>query len=169
MSRRGLLKWISGTIAGALGVVLGIPAAIVLGHPVRRRTVFGADEPIDVASLSELPEGVPTRKTVRASKLRDAWAAFSNVTLGAVWLIRRGDKVEAFSSVCPHAGCAVDWDAQKSCFACPCHASVFGADGARQSGPAPRGMDQLECAVDNDQVRVTWLRFRQGVPEKEPA
>lgn len=169
MQRRGLLKLVTAAIAGALGVALAVPVAIVLGPRNSRRTVFGADEPIDVASLSELPEGVPTRKSVRASRLRDAWAAFSNVTLGAVWLIRRGDKVEAFSSVCPHAGCAVDWDAQKTCFACPCHASVFGADGERRSGPAPRGLDRLDCAVENDQVRVTWLRFRQGVREKEPA
>ena len=169
MQRRGLIKLVTAAIAGALGVAIAIPAAIVLGHPVRRRTVFGGDEPIDVATLSELPDGVPTRKTVRASTLRDAWAAFSNVTLGAVWLVRRGEKVEAFSTVCPHAGCAVDWDAQKSCFACPCHASVFGADGERKSGPAPRGLDRLDCAVEKDQVRVTWLRFRQGVPQKEPA
>jgi Rieske Fe-S protein len=95
--------------------------------------------------------------------------AFTDVTLGAVWLIRRGAEVQAFSTVCPHAGCAVDWDAHKREFACPCHASAFGPDGARVAGPAPRGMDQLDCSVSEDRVRVAWRRYRQGVPGKEPA
>jgi Rieske Fe-S protein len=169
MQRRGLLKLVTGAIAGALGVALGIPAAVVLGFSLRRPTVFGADHAVDVTSLGELPEGVPTRRTVRAPRLHDAWVAFTDVTLGAVWLIRRGDRVQAFSTVCPHAGCAVDWDAQKAEFACPCHASVFYPDGARRSGPTPRGLDELDCSVSADRVRVGWRRFRQGVPGKEPA
>jgi Rieske Fe-S protein len=169
MERRSILKLVSGAIAAGLGAVLGVPAAIVLGFPIRHRTIGGADAPVDVASLGELPEGVPARRAVRAPRLRDAWLAFTDVTLGAVWLIRSGSSVQAFSTVCPHAGCAVDWDAEQRCFACPCHSSVFDADGKRRSGPTPRGLDTLDCTVDGNRVRVNWRRFRQGVRDKEEA
>ena len=48
---------------------------------------------------------------------------------------------EALSGVCPHLGCAVGWEGKS--FLCPCHDSRFGVDGARQTGPAQRGLDPL--------------------------
>ena len=90
------------------------------------------------------------------------------VALGAAWLIRKGAEIKAFSTVCPHAGCSIDWDAQKSCFACPCHGSVFSPDGERTDGPSPRGMDTLDVDVKQGRILVAYQRFRQGVRGKEP-
>jgi Rieske Fe-S protein len=90
------------------------------------------------------------------------------VALGAVWLIRRGDQVEALSSTCPHAGCFVDWEPDKKRFACPCHGSVFDLDGKCTDGPSPRPMDALEAAVDKGSVVVKFQRFRQATRAKEP-
>ncbi len=168
MTRRGLLAWASSAIAAALGAAVALPAFAFFTFPARRRTVEGGDEPIDVGAIDALPDGKPVRVPVVAARLRDAWVALNGVTLGAVWLTRRGTEVAALSTVCPHAGCAVDWDPAAKNFACPCHDSVFAADGARLSGPAPRAMDRLDCAIDNGRVRVTWRRFRPGVPSKEP-
>src|SRR2546430_4287912 len=105
--RREVLEVIVGAIATVVGVAIAVPAAASLTFPTRKRTVFGADEPLDVARLDALPEGKPTRVTVKAPRRRDAWSAFSDVTLGGCWLVRQGDKVSALSTVCPHAGCAV--------------------------------------------------------------
>jgi len=165
--RRGVLKLLSGVLVGALGVVVAVPAVALFTFPTRRRTVASGDEPVDVGALDRIPEGQPVRLRVRAPRLRDAWNAFTGVTLGAAWVIRRGADVQAFSTVCPHAGCAVDWAPESRQFKCPCHASVFGPDGARVSGPAPRGLDPLPCTVDGGRVRVAWRRFRQGVPRRE--
>jgi Rieske Fe-S protein len=167
-ARRRFLEVVGGAIAAALGAAIALPATALLTFPTRRRTVHGGDDPIEVARLGQLPEGRPQRVTVRAARLRDAWNAFTDVTLGAAWLVRRGEKVQAFSTVCPHAGCAVDWEPEAGQFRCPCHASVFSPEGACVSGPAPRGLDPLACTVEDGRVLVVWRRFRQGVPDREP-
>lgn len=168
MTRRRVLEWLVGAMSGAIGLAIAVPAAAFLGFPARRRVASGGDEPLDVAALAQLPDGKPVRVTVTAPRRRDAWTAFSDVTLGACWLVRRGDDVCALSTVCPHAGCAVDFDAGRDAFVCPCHDSVFALDGARRSGPAPRAMDRLDTVVAGGRVRIAWRRFRTATAKKEP-
>jgi Rieske Fe-S protein len=157
---------VGGALMTALGAVLAVPAAIFYTAPSRMRQKD--DGLLDVMAFEQLPEGKPVRAAVVAPRRLDAWTAFTNVTLGAAWLIRKGQEVRAFSTVCPHAGCSVDWDAPKQCFACPCHGSVFAPDGARVDGPTPRGLDPLDVKVEEGRVRVAYRRFRQGVPDREP-
>lgn len=168
MTRRRVLEAIAGVVATVVGVVVAGPAAAFLTFPTRRRTVFGGDEPIEVARLDALPEGKPVRVTVKARKRRDAWTAFLDVTLGACWLVRRGERVSALSTICPHAGCAVDWDEAGGAFVCPCHDSRFSVDGIRQAGPSPRPLDALDVAITDGRVQVSWRRFRTATTRKEP-
>jgi menaquinol-cytochrome c reductase iron-sulfur subunit len=167
MKRRGALRWVGGLCMAALGAALAIPALAFVTFPTRRRTVSGGEEPVDLGPVDKLPEGEPVRMTVTVPRRRDAWTAFTGVTLGAVWLIRTGDAVRALSTVCPHAGCAVDWQKEQARFGCPCHDSAFRSDGERVSGPSPRPMDPLEVEVNDGRVRVTYRRYRQGVPGRE--
>jgi Rieske Fe-S protein len=168
MDRRRLLGTLVGVCAAVIGVALAVPAAAFLSFPTRRRTVYGGDEPIDVAAAAALPDGTPVRVTVSAPTRRDAWTAFADVPLGACWLTRRGGEVRALSTVCPHAGCAVDWDAERQLFACPCHDSTFGPNGEQRSGPAPRAMDALDVELRDGRVRVAFRRFRTATAAKEP-
>jgi Rieske Fe-S protein len=160
---------LSAALAGALGAALAIPAAAFLSFPARRHTVSGGEEPVDVGALDALPEGVPVRVQVRVPRRRDAWSLLRDVVLGGAWLLRRGGAVRAFSTVCPHAGCAVDWDREKSCFSCPCHDSRFDSDGRVTAGPSPRALDTLDVTVDKGRIALAWRRFRTGVGRKEPA
>jgi Rieske Fe-S protein len=168
MTRRKVLEWLTGALATAIAVAVGVPAAAMLAFPVRKRTVYGGDEPLDVGAVANLPEGTPVRVIVKAPVRRDAWTAFADVTLGGCWLVREGERVRAMSTVCPHAGCAIDWDAQKTTFYCPCHDSRFDKDGTRQSGPSPRPMDAFDVDVKEGRVRVAWRRFKTATPKKEP-
>ena len=45
-----------------------------------------------------------------------------------------------FSAKCTHLGCTVAWNAGDGVFACPCHGSKFGPDGAVVNGPAARAL-----------------------------
>ncbi|MFM2096743.1 MAG: hypothetical protein RIS70_3867 [Planctomycetota bacterium] len=49
----------------------------------------------------------------------------------------RGDASDfvAFSSICPHLGCQVNWELQNDRFFCPCHNGVFDRDGNATGGP----------------------------------
>lgn len=167
-TRRRVLEVIAGAIATVVGVAMAVPAAAFLTFPARKRTIFGADGPLDVGRLDALPEGKPVRVTVKAPTRRDAWTAFSDVTLGGCWLVRDGERVRALSTVCPHAGCAVDWDEGAAAFVCPCHDSRFALDGERTSGPSPRALDALDVDVKEGRVAVRWRRFKTATPKKEP-
>lgn len=49
---------------------------------------------------------------------------------------------KALSSVCPHLGCKVHWEAANGHFLCPCHQGIFDKSGAAVSGPpAKEGQD----------------------------
>ena len=168
MTRRRLLETLVGAVAAAIGVALAVPALAFLSYPARRRTVFGGDQPLDVAALGALPDGKPVRVTVTAPARRDAWTRLEHVTLGGCWLVRQGQSVRALSTVCPHAGCAVDWDAAHEAFVCPCHDSRFSTAGECVSGPSPRPMDALAVTVAEGRVRVAWQRFKTATAKKEP-
>ncbi|HVA10413.1 MAG TPA: Rieske (2Fe-2S) protein [Acidimicrobiales bacterium] len=62
----------------------------------------------------------------------------------------------AFSAVCPHAGCQVQWDQQNDLFVCPCHGSTFnGSTGAVEQGPAVTGLARIAIALGpNGQLYV---------------
>ena len=48
----------------------------------------------------------------------------------------------ALSSVCPHLGCRVHWEAHNERFFCPCHNGVFDPNGKATGGPpAADGQD----------------------------
>ncbi len=68
------------------------------------------------------------------------------------------DKEKGFavaSAVCTHLGCTVQHFNTDNRFHCPCHGSVFAADGSVVSGPAPRPLEWLEVTLTRDaQLKV---------------
>src|SRR4051812_44269445 len=108
-ARRGALKIITGWLAAALGAVVAVPGLAFLFSPWRREIVRGGKTPRRVASLVQLAPGKPLHCDVRG-ELVDSWSRVTNVKLGSCWLVKTGDgPIRAFSTVCPHLGCAVDW------------------------------------------------------------
>lgn len=60
----------------------------------------------------------------------------------------------AFSAVCTHLGCIIQWQPGKGEFLCPCHAGRFGTDGQVLGGPPPKPLESLPATVEGDQVLV---------------
>ena len=52
----------------------------------------------------------------------------------------RRDRFQVFAINCAHLGCPVRWFPESGLFMCPCHGGVYYDDGARASGPPPRGL-----------------------------
>ena len=168
-SRRGFLAIATMAIGGVIGAVMAIPLLRYLFYPVGRRVVSSAGEPIAVLDEKALaPGGQPVRVQVVASNIRNAWAVADNVPLGSAWLRKKENgEIEALSAVCPHLGCAIDFDQNASTYKCPCHKSAFAMDGSKMSGPAKRGLDPLPTTVDGGKIKITWIRYRADVPERE--
>lgn len=172
--RRSALRVIGGLVATLIGAAFSVPAALYLFDPVARRRLRGAEAvpPLPVAPLAEVPDvgagAAPLRLTVVASEQHDAWNRLQEVRLGSVWLCKSGDQLSCFQAACPHAGCGIDFDAERRLFICPCHGSSFALDGSRREGPSPRDMDRLDVDVHEGQVRCRFQRFRTASSAKEP-
>lgn len=156
------------TVAGgaAFGCALAVPAAYFVTAPAAAVGAGGAPGGtwVKTVPLAALAESVP-RKVAIVADQHDAWTISKDVDLGAVWLVRKGNDVHAWSVVCPHLGCSINAEADGS-FGCPCHTSAFDKDGKKIAGPAPRDMDALETKIENDFVHVRFARFRIGTEER---
>lgn len=83
-------------------------------------------------------------------------------------IIVPGQNRKALSSACPHEGCSVAWRDETNDFFCPCHDSTFAADGARVSGPAPRGLDPLPSREKDGMLQVQLQGFVNNTVERVP-
>ena len=121
---------------------------------------------IRVAKLSQIAAGEPKRVVIIGDDV-DAYTIKKDEQLGSAWLLRDGDKVIAYSTVCPHLGCLIDVNADNKSFSCPCHTSKFSIKGEALAGPSPRGMDPLDVRIVDGFVEVDFRMFRQGIAERK--
>jgi menaquinol-cytochrome c reductase iron-sulfur subunit len=166
MERRSFLKWATHGLGALFGAILGVPALAYLIDG-RNRPAPASDFKT-VALLKDLPEGVPQQVVLRDVRT-DAWTLHPDDLVGRVWLVRNKDEVTAFTTICPHLGCSINYEANDNQFACPCHGAVYRLDGKRETGPQPRGMDTLECRrdpTDANLIQVKYQNFMQGIEEK---
>lgn len=167
--RRTALKVIFGAVSAALAAAVGLPLVRLFFAPTGRQTVRGGQGPHDFGAVSELPVDTPVKRDVVAVQ-RDAWDRSDPKPVGSVWLIRRDqERVDSFSTICPHLGCPTNFDAAGGVFSCPCHESGFSLEtGEVLWGPAPRGLDPLPVEVEGDgTVRVTYQRFIIGITSRK--
>ena len=158
--RRDFLKKACAVGLGTATVLVPLAAGVtVLLDPLRRKTAAG--EKMLITTLDTLPrDGTPQKFAIIASRV-DAWNKLPNAPVGAIYLRRTGDlTAEAINVVCPHAGCFVDFRADKKDYYCPCHNSAFSIDGkiADPASPSPRGLDTLEVEIRGG--REVWVLFQ---------
>jgi Rieske Fe-S protein len=64
-------------------------------------------------------------------------------------------QIKAFSAVCTHLGCIVEFRSADRKFHCNCHGSVYDYDGKNVSGPAPRPLQSFRVEIRQDTVYVS--------------
>ena len=139
MSRRGFLKWALGfsVVATIAGVV--VPVIGYLWPPARQSAAGGGR--VQVGSVKDLPVG-----QAKVLPVNDKPVIVVNTTAGGV---------KAFSAICTHLGCVVEWNQSKQFILCPCHDGRFNpTTGAVISGPPPAPLPPVRVAVENDQIFV---------------
>src|SRR5262245_16808047 len=171
--RRSVLAATAAVLVGAIVSIVPVAAGLVTFlDPLlrRKKNGGGVDDKrsfLRVASLDALPEGTPVQVPVVAD-LTDAWNREPNQPVGAVYLLRAGDKVTCFNAICPHAGCFVGYSADRKVFQCPCHTSSFQLDGKRiMPSPSPRNMDELQVDAQKLKEGEVWIEFVNYYPGKE--
>jgi len=155
------------SLLGVLSGLIGLGITSLLGVTFGRYTIVPAlaaatvSDWVDVVRLDSIPEGKPKKQTILVTQ-NAGWGRFTSEQ--AVWLLRKGDQVQVFSSVCPHLGCTISESSNG--FGCVCHNSAWTREGQTSGGPTPRGMDSLEHKVEDGILKVKFQSFKQGVPEK---
>ncbi|MDR0328058.1 MAG: Rieske (2Fe-2S) protein [Planctomycetaceae bacterium] len=172
-ARRDFLKV---SVAAGVGIcAVGAPvcaAVRLVTAPVFAEGTGGKS--YSLAALDSLPEGKPQKFSIVDEK-QDAWTTLPRQKIGSLFLRKVGDTVQAFHSLCPHAGCMIQvgvrenpqTKAEEELFYCPCHAAHFDLDGRRLDAVSPRDMDPLEVEIKNGRVFVKFENFTFGIAEKK--
>jgi menaquinol-cytochrome c reductase iron-sulfur subunit len=169
--RRAFLKVGVGALGAGLAAVVVAPALKAVLWPLAAdaAVISGGNEFVIVGKRKEFG-AAPVRVDIYADRV-DAWNRIKNVKIGSAWVVERDGQLHAFSTVCPHLGCSVDYNAETSKFECPCHDSAFGLDGKHEAGPSPRSLDALELDQtggenESQLISIRYERFKQGVNDK---
>jgi len=132
MNRRAFLSW--GTLGvGALTSAVAVSMAAV-GRFLVPNVFYEPPQSFKIGNPADFPFGPPTFMADEK-----------------IFVFRDRDKGFAVASaVCTHLGCTVAHFSSDQKFHCPCHGSVFGADGNVLHGPAPRPLNWFEVTVARD-------------------
>jgi menaquinol-cytochrome c reductase iron-sulfur subunit len=138
---------------------LGVFAAIATAafRFLRPRITAASNRWLDIAPVSELSGSQPLSRKIVAEHV----AGWATTTEEHNVFVLPAKSNQVLSATCPHEGCEVLWDGQQNQFSCPCHESYFAADGAKISGPAARGLDQLPTRVQDGKLQVQY-----GLPQE---
>jgi cytochrome b6-f complex iron-sulfur subunit len=133
-TRRGLLRGLLGSIAAFSlgGVIYGAYRFLAPGA--------GACAPVEIP-LNDIPEG--------------GAYPFQSGTVPCLLFKGEDGGLKAFSLVCSHLGCTVQWNPEKKTFYCPCHDGLFDAEGNVVSGPPPAPLERLKVEVKGDKAVVS--------------
>jgi cytochrome b6-f complex iron-sulfur subunit len=95
-------------------------------------------KPVEFA-LSELPVG-----------------GMKTISYGSspVIVLRTPESIRAYSLVCTHLGCLVQWQDGQMEFYCPCHDGRFDQFGEVIAGPPPVPLEQVPVSVEGETVTV---------------
>lgn len=130
---------------------------------------LGATDKQSTAPTSTAPD--PTARATSAPKARAPGTAIgrtSQVPVGQAgrftdpksgrpaWVVHpSGSTFVAFSAVCTHAGCSVQFDSSSLQFVCPCHGGTYDArNGQVLAGPPPSPLPTIPVHVVNGEIRV---------------
>ena len=156
--------------AGALAVFSGVLALVVevVGRALNNSPAAAAQSvgvtPTPSASASPAhhskssPSSAPApgREIAKTSFVSAGSAlGFRDNNGGPAWLVHESNgDFRAFSAVCTHAGCTVQYSGNSG-FVCPCHGGEYSAEtGAVIAGPPPSPLTQLKITVVGDSVRL---------------
>ena len=150
-SRRTFLFKLSLLLNGAVGAVLAVPlVGYLLGPGIRKSDSYQSW--VALGPVDQFPIG-ETRLTDFINPIRAPWDGETGRV--ACWVRRiSAEQFQVFAINCAHLGCPVRWFAQSKLFLCPCHGGAYYADGARASGPPPRGLFEYQYKLTGGNLMI---------------
>jgi menaquinol-cytochrome c reductase iron-sulfur subunit len=142
----------------AVGTGLNVVAGALLAVPLVGyvfSSFVSKKDPRDWISLGKVDE-YPELHTRLATYRNPFTRPWDGKTADIPCWVRRieGEKFQVFAVNCTHLGCPVRWFEQSGLFMCPCHGGVYYEDGARASGPPPRGLFEYDYKIEKGELWV---------------
>lgn len=132
-----VIKWILG-----ITVVSWIPPIIAFIYPKSK---------LITENILIGPSGKPVGVSAIINEGSGVGLAFGTPS---VVINYKGD-LRAFSAVCTHLGCIVNWKKDENIFLCPCHAGKFDSNGNVISGPPPKPLPQYAVKVVGNEIKLS--------------
>ena len=150
LSRNDFVKGMVAVLGTIMGAVVGIPAiAYIISPAVKSQSV---DAWVSLGPLENYPIDTPTLFSFTRSKI-NGWE--KTVSSYGVYIYRETeDLVKAYSNICTHLACRVNWIEDEEIYFCPCHDGGFNIDGEVVAGPPPRPLFEYETKVEDDTLFI---------------
>lgn len=138
-------KFIGGGL-GLFGLTLALkPAAILAQAP--------APPPDSAAPSASPPPMVVGEDDLKT--LQKKGSVFIGPKKRPILLFKMGEKsFSAFSALCTHEGCRVNYKTGWGEIRCPCHGSVYDLTGTRKEGPAKRALDRYAVETIDGRLAI---------------
>ena len=156
ISRRRFLTYTLGGTAGFLASGMLFPMVRFAVDPVLRQGEGEqyVDVNLKVSEITETPRSVEF--TVHRE---DGWYVPEGGEKLTAWVMKNDKgEVVAFSPICKHLGCTVNWNSNpqfKNEFFCPCHFGRYYKDGTNVPGTPPtKPLDKYKTKVENGKLLI---------------
>lgn len=137
-TRRSFLNWFLGTSLGAVAVSVIYP---VFRYVLPPPSSAAATNRVLAARRSELPPN--SGKLFR-------FGARPGIIIDTV-----GGEIRAFSAVCTHLACTVQYRKDLQQIWCACHDGHYDLQGVPVAGPPPRPLERYDVAIKGDEIWVS--------------
>jgi cytochrome b6-f complex iron-sulfur subunit len=138
-TRRGFVNFLLGTSFGAM--------AVWMLYPVIRYLIPPASGEPSVANVT-VP-WKPAEIKVNSGKI------FRFGSQPGILVKTPAGELRAFTAVCTHLNCTVQYREEKQDIWCACHNGVYDLNGKNVSGPPPRPLEPFKVNVKGEQIVVT--------------
>jgi len=137
-SRRRFVEWFLGSTLGAVALSVLYP---VFRFVIPPEVAESATNGVLAGTLSQMPSN--SGKVFRFGSKP-----------GLLIRLPSGD-VRAFTAICTHLGCTVEYRPDLQEIWCPCHNGFYNLQGVNVAGPPPRALEEYAVAVSDDKVWVS--------------
>lgn len=142
VSRRNFVKVAVGGMCLAYASAVGYPIYRYLNSPVEKAEILAAIKDVTLQGAEKLPEG--------------SVMVFKFGPYPAMLIHHEKDQWVAFSAVCSHLGCTVQYHPELKKITCACHGGQYDAQtGENIAGPPPKPLTKFTVKVNPDSVTVS--------------
>jgi len=139
VSRKGFVDWLLGTSAGGFLVAVFYPVIRYIIPPELPESA------VNSVTLPFAPSDMPT----------NSGRIFKFGNKPGILVETPGGELRAFSAICTHLECTVQYRDDLGEIWCACHNGHYDLNGKNIAGPPPRPLDRYDVNVRGDQIVVS--------------